>query len=357
MRETIVLIDYIGDSTFDGIPVGHPINIAKEYKKLIGDSYEVKFIAPSNTKGKLDIMGKGLLFYAIRGKSGIKSVLRNYLIEYKNLQSIRKTLYTENVWFYNTDYLLFLWLFFTKRSKHKVICSTYVNIPHNQSAISKFIKHKLLKVASKKIDLFVYSNKDFECPYTKTFFMPDYLYCPNIYKDYRYLPKKEKAVSVGTISSDNKEILELIDVFNELKYPLEIAGKFYDEVLYQKALEKKNENIIIRNIFVEDHEYYRLLAEAKFSILPYRLSAYNHKTSAVILESIFLNSIPVAPSYILDKNDIDGIFYESIQDLKKVDLFNIDIDKFNYKKLLNEKYSETYNSMRLKQMINDIGEL
>ncbi|MCR1839491.1 hypothetical protein [Murimonas intestini] len=348
MKKKLIMVDYIGNSSEDGNPIGHPIKVALDNKKLLDDFCKIEYLAPNNSRNKLNFDGKGLPYYAIRGKSGFYMLIRNYWIELLNLHKVLKVFYESNTWFYNTDYVLFLWLIFRRKSKNKVLCSTYVNIPEDQLAFVKKIKKLLIRLASKKIDLLIYSNKDFNCKYTKTIYMPDFLYDSEKYSKYNTDIKKSKVISLGTISEGNKEIIEMIEAFNESGYPLEIVGKFYDEDLYHRALNIKKNNVIIRNEFINDDLYCSLLAESKYSILPYREAAYKHKTSSVILESVFLKAIPIAPQFILDKNEISGIGYNSISELSKINLDYVDCNKYNYNELIKKKYLKAGYSEQLK---------
>ena len=60
-----------------------------------------------------------------------------------------------------------------------------------------------------------------------------------------------------------------------------------------------------------------MIAESKYTLLPYKLERYENATSGILLESIFLKSIPIAPKWLLENNNISGIGYDNLDDLPK----------------------------------------
>lgn len=332
----ILLVDYIGDSDQKGHPVGHPLNVGKIYADLLKNDFQILRAVPYNFAQYFDNVVCTFKWYAVRATN---QVLLNYIHEYLNLNKLNRMYKNENFWFYNTDYVLYLWLMLHRKRSGMVLCFTYVNVPSSENCLIKCIKNNLIKAASRKIDLFISSNIDFCKEYISSFYMPDYYFIPEKYN--RYLTKKENlAVCVGTVTSQNKQIIELIEAFNENGYSLVIAGQFYEQELYEKAKRIAKKNITIINKFISDDEYYGLLGKAKFSVLPYIVSSYIHKTSAVILESIFLHAIPIAPKFILEKNNIEGIGYCNINELKNVktfiDAMFMDEEKFYKRYDMNE---------------------
>ncbi len=66
-------------------------------------------------------------------------------------------------------------------------------------------------------------------------------------------------------------------VYATLHHSLYIAGQFISSDTYKDLLEIKGENIVvIEDRFVETEEYYRLLSESKFCILPYDPDFYKN---------------------------------------------------------------------------------
>ena len=112
-----------------------------------------------------------------------------------------------------------------------------------------------------------------------------------------------------------KELEKLIDVFNENGIKLEIVGKFLDQQRYLDLQCRAKENIIIENVVLSEDEYYRKLAGAKYSILPYDMKVYAGRTSGVLQETVFVGTIPIAPKRLLEENQVRGIGYEQLDEM------------------------------------------
>jgi hypothetical protein len=52
------------------------------------------------------------------------------------------------------------------------------------------------------------------------------------------------------------------------------------------------------------------------------MEQYGCRTSGVLIESMFLHTIPIAPRKLLEANGIQGIGYDNIEELKDVNIFN-----------------------------------
>ena len=57
------------------------------------------------------------------------------------------------------------------------------------------------------------------------------------------------------------------------------------------------------------------ISSAKYSILPYDMNQYINRTSGVLLESIYVGTIPIAPRSLLEHNKLPGIKYDSLNEL------------------------------------------
>lgn len=320
MQKKVYMADYICDSTVDGMPVGHPMKVLKEFSPLFDGKAEICILASGETIGlQKKYIGHKLPAYAIRNKGGMIQVIKNYFGEWKNLREIWKIAKDGLIWFYNTDYLLFLFLLFAPKKDRKIVCSTYVSIPENTGKWTKALKKFLVEKGSVKMDQIFYSNPEFRCNHGRKLFVPDYLYYPERYI-YSSGEKQEMAVCLGTMAKDNKELLESVRVFTQLNYPLLIAGKFYERSYYDELCQIKGSNITIRDEYLDYEEYMSLLCKARYSLLPYRREAYGHKTSGVILESAFAGAVPISSQSILYRLEIPGVAYKELNDLLNMDL-------------------------------------
>ena len=173
----------------------------------------------------------------------------------------------------------------------------------------------IYRQALKKIQGVIYTQKGLQIPHDNTLWTPDYFYDKKIYDKYRKMEKQDKVVCLGTMNR-YKKLEELVEVFKEIPYQLEICGRFDDNERYQKLLAMKSENIAITNTVLSEEEYYTKLGQAKYSILPYDMEQYTNRTSGVLLESLYVGSIPIAPKQLLEQTDLPGYWYERMEVLK-----------------------------------------
>lgn len=337
----IYLIDYIGDSLKSGKLVGHPVNVGNQYVEMLKKEYEINCIAPQNECSKLDCESWiSLRHNAIRGEKGKFQIVKNYLAEYLNLCKVWRGCDKEDIlFFFNTDYVLYLFL--AMHGKRKVICCTYTCIIEENKNLSWVIKKMLLGKMESKISLFLYSNRYFDKKVKNKLYVPDFLYREEFYDKYAEIEKLERVICVGTMSEGAKDLVGMVKTFNAINYPLRIVGQFFEKNVYDEIMRIKKQHIEVENRFVSNEEYFSLIASSKYTILPYRVQNYKHKTSGVILEAMFVGSVPIAPNPILDINDIRGIGYDELENLEKVDLKRIDAKKFRncYKHIVQDTYS------------------
>lgn len=357
--QKIFLVDYIGDSISTGEPVGHPIHVSNEYYHMLKEEFSLETVAPFNALSKVENKKTtALKYYALRDLPKKSMIIKNHIREYKNLNQVNKTCKNELLLFYNMDYLLYLWLILHSVKQRKIVVVTYVSIPETDSFLSKLIRKTLLKYASSKISLFLYLNRDFTETIEKKLFLPDYFYDKDKHKIYSKDNRKEQAVCLGTVSTNTKQILELVDIFNKNQYPLIIAGKFYSEELYEIVMNKKNSNITVKNEYISKNEYYSLLGESKYSILPYNMQNYMNKTSGVILDSIFVGATPIVPNVLLNRIGVCGIGYNDIVELEKIDFDKVDTKEYEYgnKELLQQVFDKDRCGDRMIKKLKEIIE-
>lgn len=131
---------------------------------------------------------------------------------------------------------------------------------------------------------------------------------------------------IGTMT-ESKDIEGLVETFLNSDIHVKIIGKFVDKSLYSILKEKIKTcgSILIEDKYLDNDEYYSLIAESRYVILPYKQSYYNKRTSGIILEAMFLDTIPIAPEYLLEFNDVKGIGYSDISEVSDL-LKNHDIE-------------------------------
>lgn len=337
MQMKVLLVDYYGICDETGKPIGHSPKALKEYSDLIKKNFSVSAAVSPCLIGGLKEEYEELiaLKYNIYA-DGNKTLLGRIIDKFKLFYNINETLkYSDYdiVWFYRTDFFLFFYFFLRKKRNQPKLVALVYQEEFITGRLSKILSYLYRKGAGKFHGL-IYTQKGMAGFHGNTLYIPDYYYDEKKYGKYRNIPKKEMAVCLGTMTP-YKKLEELIDAFNENGMQLEIKGYFYEKERFQKLLQRKTDNIIIEDVVLSEEEYYRLLAEAKYSILPYDMKQYGSRTSGVLQESLFLNTIPVAPRALLEENGIAGIGYEEIEEMKRLDLFSEDV-MISYSELLSE---------------------
>lgn len=309
----VSIIDYIGYSDSDQQPVGHPLKVIREFASLISDKIEVEVIAPQNYLDRLrSFSGIKLPLYINAIKSG-KNTLENLkcmFISFINIYFAMKKSTAEVIWFCNVDQFLFMYLGIFGFHGKKVIVTLFAKEYH------KWYHNYYMRKVLPHLSLIIGSNPDTTHGHPNECYIPDYLYRSEQYSKYRSEDKQSKVVCVGTMNR-SKQIKELVEVFNEIDYPLEICGLFYENDYYEEIMEIKKPHISITNQYIGYDEYLQLLGEARYVILPYKQEAYEKFTSGVILESVFVGTIPITCKMLLDKMQLRGISYLQLSDLKR----------------------------------------
>ncbi len=121
-----------------------------------------------------------------------------------------------------------------------------------------------------------------------------------------------------------KDIVQLVKTWQGLStnLKLKVIGYFPDKNTYREAQEYADHDpkkrVEISDCYTDTDSYYRMLAEARFVILPYRESRYNNRTSGILLESIFLDTPVLAPRFLLEYTNLPGIGYSKLEDLEEI---------------------------------------
>lgn len=347
----MVLADYLATCDENNNPIGHTVKVLNEYTEMLSHEYEVRVATAENTNKKVKSQNKICTPYSINlGVTTKKEKLLNIIKRLKNLSYIFKQGKGYPIWICSSDFYVFLYMFFKPKRKNKVFITLYMS-NFDGGSFSK-IKNWIFRKAVKKADLIICSDKNLKIDTVPIFHMPDYLYREEQYKAYHTKEKAEKVVCLGTMGK-NKLLPEVIDAFNQNGYPLEITGKFFDMDLYEELVKKAKDNIKVKNDYISDEEYLDILSSAKYAILPYNMHMYKERTSGVILESVFVNTIPVASKSLLDFMKIPGIGYDDMKELESMDFFQND-RKNDYADFIRENYSYVEIGKRLIECMEDI---
>lgn len=323
----VVLVEYIGSSNNKGQPIGHEIKVLKEYYELLQSKFETKVVVPENVCDLFNAqqIEKTLDNYII--VSDKKSLYQKINDTWKKYRNISKVLYKGDAdiyWFYCTDFIIFLYLSIFRRYNRNVVCSLFRQYMGKDSFVGR-IKNWIQREALQSIAGVIITNPNFQYPKVAPIYIPDYIYDVQKYDKYLHIEKEKKVVCLGTMNKF-KLLEETIAVFNEMNYPLEIAGKFYDEE-WQKSLQIMcRDNITVQDIYLSDEEYLQKIAGAQYCIIPYDTNLYKNRTSGVLLECIFLRTIPITFNSILEENSIQGLGIDKLKELtdKRLESYNLE---------------------------------
>lgn len=313
----IILIDYISAINENEKPMGHAMKILKEYGGYVCDEYQITYaVSEKYAKYLLPYECKYLQWYVKKSVKRQNSIskLSQMLGSFKNIYCSLCQTEGDIYWFCNVDLFIYLFLGIFGTFGKKIIITTYT------SKLDKRYHNYFMKKVLGKVYLVTYSNPNLFYKGHNTFYMPDYLYDKRQYQKFEENLKKCKVVCVGTITR-KKNIRQLVELFNLIKRPLEIYGEFEDYNYYKEIITIANKNIKIENRLLDDNEYLYILSSAKFSILPYDGQGYANITSGILLESLFVNTIPITTKLMLEKIGVLGVAYEELEKLSDTNWF------------------------------------
>ena len=343
----INIIDYIGNCNENGEATGHVLKTIKEAVNILHEKFEVNLIITEDYK---KYFSSEMIKYTVSTSSRvnyINNLCRKIWFRIQKIMTVKKILESEsNIWFINTDFYLYIGLAISKNKNNRsVFVTNYFDYSNENGVVGK-IKNYFYKVGMKKVTKEFTTNPSLN--YGKYEFFPDYAFDFEQYKKY-ISEKKEKNVYMCGGMNEAKDLEGLIDVFNFNEQSLVVCGNFPSEERFKKLSDKSNSNIIIKNQFLDDEEYYKNISSNKFIVLPYKKEHYYHRSSGVILESIFLGSTVIAPNFVLDFLGVNGIGYDKLEDLKKFKIDDISNERIIEISKKNENILEKYKISSIKE--------
>lgn len=315
----ILMINYYGTCDKSGEATGHLPKVTKEYKELFQSEDQVSLAASPCIVDGIGDVGFCHVYqlpYDIMTEN-YNNLWKRIADKFKILTNVHQAFQIAGydiIWFYRVDFFLLLYMMFQKKAKGKQICLVY------QMSGGKGVERKIFdyvyKKGMRKFDGIIYTQSLMKVPVEKNFYMPDYWYKKEIYDQYASWPKEKKAVCLGTMNP-YKKLEELVSVFNDCGFPLEIIGHFFDKERAEKLRRRAKSNIKIDDCILNEVEYYNKLGSARYAVLPYDMDQYRNRTSGILLESVFLGVIPIAPEELLRTNGLSGISYSSISEISE----------------------------------------
>ena len=350
--KTVLLADYLGGSDVNGNPLGHTNKVIEEYSEYLRGEYNVAAASTQEVISRITLEQRIVLPHSIETKitSSIIYKVRYRTAMLRNIDFIMNTEYPI-IWFVNTNLMLYIYLLLFGKKEKKIICTMFQN-DYAQGKM-RIIRNAIFNLQIQKIDLIISSNNRFHFKNESVFYMPDYLYSEK-YSTYR-MHKKEQIVILGTIDK-RKDVLRYIDQLKNSGMRVVIAGPFLDDEYYGQVSRNESSSITVINKYLEYEEYYKYLSESLYVLLPYDANVYNNRTSGVLIESVFLNTIPIAPRDLLKCNEILGVYIEEFEKNESILKNSIDLSLYydSYEKLRNGRFNEKSNKDQLLRVISGL---
>lgn len=318
--DRLVMVDCRTTTDDRGNPIGHGIKVANEYGDLLIDDFQLRYYLNAEVESfcrsnDVCVIGKS--------PEKVSDKFKKLVAYYKAIKYVYREERNSNVWFYVPDFYIYLFLLLIPKGKRHISVTVYEDFCNSR------IKHFVFDRLMKKIDLAIVTNQYYNNCASNTVEITDFIYSDDRYRAYNKDHKKDLVVCLGTMNV-KKKLHEAVKVFAQNGYSLLIAGQFTDKKMYDQLMAEKTDNIIIEDRYIDENEYYAILGEAKYSLIPYDAEFYKNRTSGVIQESAFVGAIPITCQSILDFSGLRGVGYESINDLQLPDEAEChDISEFN----------------------------
>ena len=325
MSKRIVMAEYQGRCDTAGTAVGHAPKVMREYGDMLGGlSHEVVYYAPAvilKAAGiRKDMPYKKLDHHILmKGKNSLAEKIFNKFRMFANISECLKS-DADIIWFFNTEFYFFLYLAIFGNRGRTVYANSFIG--DFGRGFAPGIKRRIFERAQKKIKGIISTGPSFSFKNTKSIFIPDYSYAPEVYDRFRTENKEDIAVCLGTMNPD-KKLEEMVEAFNKNGYPLKVVGRFYDKERFEKLKAAAAVNVEIRDEYPDRDDYLKMLGSARYVVLPYPEEKYSMQTSGVLQEAVFLDTIPLTYKAILEGNRIPGGGYSRMDEIGDV-IKNID---------------------------------
>ena len=312
MKTRITLIEYLNYTSADGATIGHGKKVLGQRAELLSDEYMVECVCSSSyLPDGCSQAGQALDVISQEGKT-IKEINKAV---FRNLRSCAEHLPESDViWFTNSDWHLMAFLPFFHTSA-KIIVTAYRDIRKDVAASKSklaFLKKYLVEQGIKKTDLFAVSNRALQLS-NNQIFVPDYFFDES-YAGYVSETKIDRILCVGAMRK-SKDLDGVIARFRGSDVPVYIVGGFQEKDWLAQLKQQSTPNIRIEDRIVPYDEYYRLIGESRFTIMPYNMNVYETATSGILQEAMFLGSVPIAPEKLLQYNGVRGVGYHAVSKL------------------------------------------
>ena len=337
MNKTITLCNHCAESNKYGKPLGHSLKVTREYFELLKDWFDrielgaVGSIADNSLQIGFDNISKLPYEINVDAPFTLSRRIKDKMGFFNNIKECLNS-DTDAVFFYQGDFFLYFYLCFRyRRRPNKKLYALAFRDDFSGGKI-EWILQKVFKKGITKLDGLIYTMPTASIEHVNKIWISDYLYSEEKYGYLRKLPKEKKVVCLGTMNR-YKDLEGVVKVFSNTDIRVEIIGAFDEKERIEAIKRMASDNILIEDRVLEDNEYYEKMATAAYGILPYDMNQYHNRTSGVLLETLFVGSIPIAPRELLDNNDCDGIPYDEILKLDVNRINTDDLDIYTKKQL------------------------
>lgn len=335
----ISFIDVVNTIDDKNIPIGHGLKLLKDIPEILDEKVEI--LAGREYIERLEYKGKIL---PCSHHSGI-----NKYISLKTLWNYFVSLIRSEgeILIYAIAIEPLLWGIALYKGKKKIVIISYDNWNRyvKNNLYNKPIRRFLVKRGLTRLEGCIVTNNSYRpsVPYVR---LPDY-YITNDFEKYIGRKKINGCICLGEIRY-GKDIEGLVRVIEKTDISLLIAGVFQNRETYLKVKKYTNDNIRIENKNLSYEVYLDYLSTYKYVVLPYDIRYYDGRTSGVLLESIFMEAIPIAPKQLLIQNQVQGLGYENISEIPKL------IHLYEEKKIMIENKLERYQLDRYKKKLEKL---
>ena len=307
---SVCMVEYQGRCDEKKTAVGHSPKVLMEYYKILSDFTDVTIFAPRTILRSIDrAVSKNAKVLpcniVMKSNNSLFTKINNKIHMFNNIGLALKNTNADIVWFFNVEFYFWLWIAFHKKSKKKIVCTSFIG--GYQGGKLARIKQRIFEKAQKKVDVIISSGKEFDFKNCESVYIPDYMFSEFKYGKYIKNGKTgEGAVCLGTMGAD-KQLDEVVRVFSDAGYPLKIVGRFYDKDWPERLRKQAKKNVEIIDDYISEDEYYELLSDAKYCVLAYKPEKYGIQTSGVLQEAMFVGTIPIAYEEVLKASNVAGL--------------------------------------------------
>lgn len=347
----VTLVEYLNYVNDENQPVGHGKKVLQQMANLLSMDFSIECIC---SESYLPLGFQKCRQTPIEISQKDKSIKQINNAVFKNLKICESAVADSDIiWFTNSDWHLMAFLPFFNTKKRKIIVTAYRDIRKDvadSKSRLRIIKKSIVEKGISRVNLFVITNENLKLS-NNQLFIPDYI-CDKSYDMFVSPQKIDRILCVGAMRK-SKDLLGVIKHFRETDIPVYITGGFQDKEWFNKLKDLCSSNIQIEDRMVPYEEYYSLIGESRFTIMPYDMTIYDSATSGILQEAIFLGSIPIAPKRLLDYNGINGIGYEQLEELPT----NLEDMKKNKRFMENDlsKYMASDILLRIKTKIEELS--